>query len=209
MSQCRQRNVSICTTTTSKARLLVAVGVEMKEALDGFNDGIDLQDFAAVGTILTSDKMQNALALATEMDDLAIECARQSVTMIDTIDSGIQTLPDILEKRVDKRMENAKAKGSKEGDPEVPNLEDDVRALEDAAKSVRAANPMNAVDSFQKAFDGISMKGELCKTLFGHMKDFADDVAGVSEAIENFKLGKMVGHIRDLGECPAALLQVY
>lgn len=95
-------------------------------------------------------------------------------------------------------MDNAKEKGSREGDPEIPNLESDVRALEDAAKGVRSANPLNAMDSFLTAFDGISVKGQLCKSMFETMRDFAKDVAGVSETIQNFKLGKMVGHIRDL-----------
>ena len=189
---------TICTTTTSKAGQLVGFGLEMKSALDGFSDGIDAQDFAAIGAVLGSDKMRGALSLATEMDDLAIACAKQSVKMIDTIDTGIETLPDVLEKNLDKRMDNAKEKGSKEGDPDIPNIEGDVRALEDTVRDVHGANPLNAIDSFQKAFEGISAKGKLCENMFTTMRDFADDVAGVSEAIENFKLGKMVGHIRDL-----------
>lgn len=112
--------------------------------------------------------------------------------------SFVATSADILEKNLDKRMENAKQKGSKEGDPEIPNLEADVRALEDATRDVQSANPLNAIDSFQGAFEGISTKGKLCQDMFTTMREFADDVSGVSEAIENFKLGKMVGHIRDL-----------
>mmetsp|Transcript_10475 Transcript_10475/g.22747 ORF Transcript_10475/g.22747 Transcript_10475/m.22747 type:complete len:336 (+) Transcript_10475:140-1147(+) len=189
---------TICTTTTSKAGQLVAFGLEMKSALDGFSDGIDTHDFAAIGNVLASDKMRGALSLASEMDDLAIECTKQSVKMIDTIDTGIETLPDILEKNLDKRMENAKQKGSKEGDPDIPNLEEDVRSLQDVTRGVQGANLLNAIDSFQNAFEGISTKGKLCEEMFTTMREFADDVAGVSEAIENFKLGKMVGHIRDL-----------
>lgn len=84
---------TICNTTTTKAGQLVAFGLEMKAALDGFRDGIDATDFAALGTVLGSDKMCDALSLATDMDDLAIACAKQSVKMIDTIDTGIETLP--------------------------------------------------------------------------------------------------------------------
>lgn len=189
---------TICTTTASKATQLVAFGVEMKTALDGFNDGIDANAFAGLGTILSGDKMRPALSLAGEMDDLAITCAEQSVKMIDTIDTGIETLPDVLEKNLDKRMDKAKENGSKDGDPEVPNMEDNVRSLEDAATGVSSSNPLNAAGAFQNAFDGISTKGELCKTIFMYMRDFAEDVAGVSEAIGKFKIGKMVGHVRDL-----------
>lgn len=84
---------TICATTTTKAGQLISLVGEMKAALDGFNDGIDAQDFAAIGTVLGSDKLRGALSLASEMDDLAIACAKQSVKMIDTIDTGIETLP--------------------------------------------------------------------------------------------------------------------
>ena len=189
----------ICTQTTSKASTLVGLGLEMKAALDGLADGkIDAKDMTAISTLVGSDKVGLALSLATEMDDLALACARQSVAMIDTIDAGIETLPDLFEKNLNKRMESAREKGSKEGDPDVPNLEADVRSLEDIAKNVQSANPISAVESFQRAFDGISTQSRRCEELFGVIKSFADDVSGVSSSIENFKLGKMVGHVRDL-----------
>ena len=190
---------AICAQTISKASKLVGLGLEMKAALDGLADGkIDAQDMTAIATLVGSDKVGTALSLATEMDDLALSCARQSVTMIDTIDAGIETLPDLFEKNLNKRMENAREKGSKEGDPDVPNLESDVRSLEDISKSVQNANPISAVDSFQRAFDGISTQSRRCEELFGVIQKFADDVSGVSSSIENFKLGKMVGHVREL-----------
>ena len=190
---------AICAQTTSKASTLVGLGLEMKAALDGLADGkIDAQDMTAIATLVGSDKVGTALSLATEMDDLALSCARQSVAMIDTIDAGIETLPDLFEKNLNRRMENAREKGSKEGDPDIPNLDADVRSLEDIARNVQNANAISAVDSFQRAFDGITTQSRRCEELFGVIKSFADDVSGVSSSIENFKLGKMVGHVREL-----------
>lgn len=189
----------ICAQTTSKASKLVGLGLEMKAAVDGLSDGkIGAQDVAAVATLVGSDKVGMALSLATEMDDLALSCARKSVNMIDAIDAGIETLPDLFEKNLNKRMENAREKGAKEGDPDVPNLEADMRSLEAAVKDVQNANPISAVESFQRAFDGISTQSRRCEELFCVIKSFADDVSGVSSSIENFDLGKMVGHAREL-----------
>lgn len=188
---------TICDTTISKARQLIDFGVEMKTALEVFNDGIDASDIVAVARVVNSDRMSAALGLASEMDDLALACVNQSIKMIDSIDAGIETLPDILEKEIDKRMDRAKEKGSKEGDPELPNLQPDVRELEETVGAVRDVNPLTAVDSLQRAFTGIASKGERCKDMFSTIHDFAKDVAGISETIESFKLGKMAGHIKD------------
>lgn len=189
---------TICNTTICKARQLIDFGVEMKTALELLNDGIDASDVVAVAKVVSSDRMSAALGLASEMDDLALACVNQSVKMIDSIDVGIETLPDVIEKQIDKRMDRAKEKGSKEGDPELPNLEPDIRDLEETVKAVQDVNPLTSVDSLQRAFNGIASKGERCKDMFGIIQDFAKDVAGMSEAIEGFKLGKMAGHIKDL-----------
>ena len=155
-SECRSAAVetsTMCTTTTTKAKELVAYGLEMKAALEVFSDGIDMEDFTTLHGILDQDKMNNALTLANEMDELALSCANHSVRMIESIDAGIETLPDILEKNVDKRMENAQSKGSQEGDAEIPDLEEglrtpnlveDLRALKNCATKVcRPSRPLS------------------------------------------------------------------
>eukprot|EP00521_Asterionellopsis_glacialis_P013212 CAMPEP_0195300726 /NCGR_PEP_ID=MMETSP0707-20130614/28016_1 /TAXON_ID=33640 /ORGANISM="Asterionellopsis glacialis, Strain CCMP134" /LENGTH=308 /DNA_ID=CAMNT_0040363499 /DNA_START=65 /DNA_END=988 /DNA_ORIENTATION=- len=189
---------TMCTTTTTKSIQLLSFGVEMKSALDGLNNGIDVQHIASLRNVLNRDKMSNALDLASEMDDLALSCAQQSAKMIDTIDSGIQTLPNILGKNLDRRLEHAKEKGGKDSDPELPDLEQDLVALEETAKGVRSSNPLSAIETFQKAFDGISANSTRCKDMFTTMKDFADDVAGVSDTINQFKMGNVVGRVREL-----------
>jgi len=188
----------ICTTTVSKAVKLVAFSLEMKHVLDGFRDGIDANDLDALGKILGGDKMNPAVSLAREMDDLALACTEQSVKMIDTMDKGIKILPDVLEDNLDKRMEKAKEDGYKDEDPELPDIEESVRTLETLAVDVNNCSPVNMITVLRNAFDGISAKGELCKTMFIHMRDFAEDVAAVTEAIEKFNIREMVGHIHDL-----------
>lgn len=193
-----KETTSICNTTSTKAEELVAYGSQMKSALGVFQDGLNLQDISSIHEIISNDKLQNALSLANEIDDLAISCARQSIKMIDAIDSGIESLPDVLEKNVNNRMELAQQKGSKESDRTIPDIEKDVRELEIASDDVFNVNPFNAIETYQKAFDEISSKGNMCKELFQTILDFAEDVANVSSAIENFTLGKLIGHIGDL-----------
>jgi len=189
---------TICDTTTSKATEIIDFGLEMKSALAGFTDGVDSKDITAISRVVTGDKLTAALKTVTEMDDLALACVNQSLKMIDSIGAGVDSLPDILEKKIDHRMENAKQKGSNDGDSELQDLDTDCRELEEAVNSVVSANPFTAIDSFQNAFDNVVSKGKLCNDMFDNIRAFANDVTGVSDAIQNFKLGKMIGKISDL-----------
>jgi hypothetical protein len=51
---------TICNTTISKARQLIDFGVEMKTALEVFNDGIDASDIVVVARVVNSDRMSAA-----------------------------------------------------------------------------------------------------------------------------------------------------
>jgi len=189
---------TICDTTTSKATDMISFGTEMKSALAGFTDGVDSTDITTLSRVVTGDKLTAALKTVTEMDDLALACVNQSLKMIDSIGAGVESLPDILEKKIDKRIETAKQNGSDDGDPELQNLDSDCDELEQAVNSVVNVNPFTAMDSFQNAFDGVISKGNVCKDMFDTIHAFAKDVTGVSDAIQNFKLGKMIGKIGDL-----------
>lgn len=188
----------ICNTTISKTTDTINFGHEMKSALGAFNDGIDVEDFTTISGVMTSDKLTVALKTALEMDDLALACVNQSLKMIDSIGAGIDSLPDVLEKRIDQRMEAAKQNGSNDGDSEPRNLDTDCRELEQAVDSVVNMNPLKAMNTFQSAFDGIISKSNVCKDMFEIIYAFAKDVSDVSDAIRNFKLGQMFGKIHDL-----------
>lgn len=151
---------SICDTTTSKARQLIDFGLEMKKTLEVFNNGVDASDFTALANVLCSDRMRVALGISSEMDSLALACVNQSIKMIDSIDAGIESLPDILKQGNDKRKDVAKENGSKKGNPEPPNLEPDVRELDVTVKAVQDANLVTAMFSLDRAFTDISSKTE-------------------------------------------------
>jgi len=192
---------TICDTTKSKTTEMINFGLEMKSAMSAFTDGAGTRgsrDITAVSRAISTDDLTAALKTVTEMDDLALACVNQSLKMIDSINAGVDSLPDVLEKSIDRRMENAKQNGSDDGDPALLDLDEDCRELERATDSVVGMNPFTAIDSFQNAFDGIVSKGNLCRDMFETIHAFAKDVSGVSDAIQNFKLGKMVGKIRDL-----------
>lgn len=188
----------LCDETVTKAREMVDFGLEIKSTLDGFDGGISASTFAIIKDLIDGDKMRAAMSLAGELDDLALACVEKSVAMIEAMERGIDTLPDVIENRVENRMEAAFEEGGKEGDPELPDIEPDVRELETCVDGVRDVNLFTVMKSGKEAFNGLTRKGDVCKQMFCTIKDFAQDVAEVSDAIRNFELGNMIGKIRDL-----------
>ena len=180
---------------------MVDFGKNLQQTLIEVSDGdnkISAETFATIKDLIDGDQMKASWKLATELDDLALECVDHSVKMMDAMEKGIDTLPDILEDRIDNKMEKAQKEGSRDGDPELRDVAPDIEELERAVKEVEEVNLFTVMSSGQQAFRGLTEKGQVCFELFDTIKDFSESVAGVAGAIENFKLGNMIGKIRDL-----------
>ncbi|KAL3941639.1 MAG: hypothetical protein SGARI_000532 [Bacillariaceae sp.] len=191
----------LCETTVSKAQQMVDFGMNLQQTLEEVSDGdnkLSAETFATIKDLIDGDQMKASWKLATELDDLALQCVDHSVRMMDSMEKGIDTLPDILEDRLDNKVEQAKNEGSLEGDPELRDVTPDIEELEMAVKDVEEVNLFTVMSSGQQAFRGLTAKGQVCFELFDTIKDFSVSVAGVAGAIENFKLGNMIGKIRDL-----------
>lgn len=111
---------------------------------------------------------------------------------MEAIELGIDSLPDIIEDRIEDKLDRAADKGGKEGDPDLPDVETHSRELQSLVADVDAVNLFTVMSSGKLAFDGVRSNGEVCKDMFTTMRDFSEDVSQVSDAIRNFKLGKMV-----------------
>ena len=205
----------LCETTISKARQMVDFGMEIKSTLDDLSGGggsghsarsvIDASRFETIQELISGDKMKAAWNLATEMDDLALNCVNQSIKMIDSIEQGIETLPDIFENRIDQNMEQAKLEGSKESDPQLRDITPDVEELQLTVKNIEQVNLFTVMKSGKDAFKNLTSKGEICYELFTTIGNFAKDVTAVADAIKNFQIGTMIGKvkglIRDIWRC--------
>mmetsp|Transcript_3949 Transcript_3949/g.4290 ORF Transcript_3949/g.4290 Transcript_3949/m.4290 type:complete len:321 (+) Transcript_3949:146-1108(+) len=191
----------ICDTATSKACEIIEFGIEVKSAFGKFDNSKETgnRDIPAPSTrAITGGQMLSVLETAMEMDELALACVEQSIKMIDYVSAGIESLPDILEKRIERRMETAQRNGSVETDPELPDLDADCKELERSIDSVNNENLLQSLDSFHGAFNGIIANVERCNEMFKSIRVFAKDIVVVSNAIKDFHLGNLILKIRDL-----------
>lgn len=188
----------LCTTTIERATTMVQFGDDIKSTLTSFQGGINADTFRTIQDLVDGDQVKAATALAADLDVLALECVEKSVKMIDSMERGVDALPDVIEDRVENKMEAAAEKGASEGDPEMPNVDDDVRELEECITEVDSVNLFTVMKSGVDAFTSLAAKSDLCKKLFATIKDFAESVKEVTEAIQNYQVGGMMGKWRDL-----------
>ena len=73
-------------------------------------------------------------------------------------------------------MKRASSKGAKNGDPELPDIDQSVNDMKQLVKDIKDVNLFTVVKSGSAAFDGLRKNGELSSKMFTSIKNFACDV---------------------------------
>ena len=82
-------------------------------------------------------------------------------------------------------MKKASSKGGKNGDPELPDIDQSVNDMKKLVKDIKDVNLFTVVKSGSAAFDGLRKNGELSSKMFSSINNFACDVESVSGSFRN------------------------
>lgn len=137
----------LCTTTIERAKEMVSFGDEIKSTLSSFKGGVNASTFETIQDLVDGDQVKAATALAADMDVIALECVEKSVKMIESMERGVDALPDIIEASVENKMDAAAEKGARDGDPALPDVDADVRELEERIVEVDSVNLFTVMKS--------------------------------------------------------------
>ena len=86
-------------------------------------------------------------------------------------------------------MKRASSKGAKNGDPELPDIDQSVNDMKQLVKDIKDVNLFTVVKSGSAAFDGLRKNGELSSNMFHSINNFACDVESVSGSFRNLGSG--------------------
>ena len=86
-------------------------------------------------------------------------------------------------------MKKASSKGGKNGDPELPDIDQSVNDMKKLVKDIKDVNLFTVVKSGSAAFDGLRKNGELSSKMFTSINNFACDVESVSGSFRNLGSG--------------------
>jgi len=83
---------------------MVEFGNSIKATLDSFKGGINADTFATIQDLVDGDQVKKAMALAADMDVIALDCVEKSIAMIESMERGVDALPDVIEARVENKV---------------------------------------------------------------------------------------------------------
>ena len=175
-SKLAEELMELSSKTQTRSLSVVGVAGEIKETLGSISTKMNASTFKMITDILNGEKMKETIALATEMDDLAIECVTKSIKMKETVARGAASIPVALKEGI-----CAGDTDAKEGEQELEDLGRDISDLEECTSSLRSMNIFSASTKGVKAIDGITKKKSVIESTFQRIKDLCAIVARASQ----------------------------
>lgn len=159
-----------------KSTLLIERSKSIAGQLEDLGD-FNKKSLAAAQKLAEGNEIEEAVELATNMDDLVLECTEKVVSMVGRVTEGFQNLPEIITADIDVEQE-----GKKDDDPEVDDIEENVRDLEATKDVIDKEDVIKACRESYKSFQGIMDNEEVCKGMLSRCEGFSGDCHGTIQA---------------------------
>jgi gas vesicle protein len=166
----------LCTDAKDRSMNFFSKSIAIKDQLDSVGD-INLKSIQTVRKLSSGGEIQDAIDLATNMDDLVLECSSKTTAMVDRVVEGFQNIPDILTEGIE-----PESAGKQESDPPPVDVEDDIADLEAAKEAVESANVVSAARAGVQGFSGVSTKAGSCKDMLQLVQTFVSDCLATIES---------------------------
>ena len=166
------QTVELCTATLTTSQSLVQCGESIQNSLVGADaSNLDPSAFEVIADLIDGDKTTEAKELACTLKDKSMECIALSVQMVDSLESSVDALPDVIEDYIEKKAE-ASILSSEELTEEERTMistnnneggfENDVNELSKCIDAIENLNLLTAIDAGNNAFNVIKIKSSLC-----------------------------------------------
>lgn len=166
-----------CANAKEKSMNLIDKSMAIKDQLDSVGD-INMQSFQSVRQLAEGGEIQEAIDIATNMDDLVLDCSGKTTAMVDRVVEGFRNIPEILTEGIEPTTA-----GKQDSDPEPVDVENDIVELEEAKQAIESANVVSAARSGVAAFNGVSAKATTCNDMLQLVQTFAKECF---DTIESF-----------------------
>ena len=199
--------LGLCDNAKSKSATLMDQSVRVRDLLQDMGD-LNAGSLPAFRDLADGEEIRTAISIATEMDDIVLECATKAVAMVDRVREGFANLPPMVTEGI---SEDA---GVSDRDPEPANVEDNIMDLAASREAIDSANIVAAVKVGSAGFSNVSDKVGIAKELLVLLQEFAQtcmktiesfmgvwDIQSAIERIQEMcrivKLGEMMKQFAD------------
>lgn len=167
----------ICTDAKDRSMALRNKTKSIRDQLASVGD-INIKSIQSIRKLSSGGEIQDAIAVAKNMDTMVLECSRKSVAMVDRVIEGFNNLPEILTEGIE-----PVTAGREDTDPEPVNVDKDIVELENAKRSIESADVVSAAQAGVRGFSGVSTKAGSCSEMIQLIQTFANNCL---ETIESF-----------------------
>ena len=196
--------IDICESTAEKREQMIAFASEIQSTLTNLS-----QDASALETIqqLTDgSKVRQAMELAKGLDQAALQCVDKSIQMMDTMEDGMELLPEMVQSALEK-IANDDDDDDDEDDVEdqaralLNGLEQDFQDVKTCINAIQNLNLTTAIKVGVEAFTQLYDKAKRSKSLFITVQEFAQNVYEITQTFSDMKVSEFTSKGRDMLEC--------
>lgn len=171
----------LCTTAKERGVDLIRISGNVMNKLDEVGD-FDKESIGAIRGLVQDGEIEEAIGIATNMDDLVLECSEKVVVMVDRVQEGFSNLPDILTEGV--AVDEAGC-GLGDDEPEPADVEDDIAAVEESIREIEESNIITAGKAGMRGFRAVSEKTGKCKGMLELVVQFTGNCDSVIDTFMN------------------------
>jgi gas vesicle protein len=145
------------------------------------------------------EKVLAAKELASGLDVAAKVCVEKSIEMIDAMDQGVDSLPQMLQDMIEKEDEEGD-----DDDIDTSLLEDVEKDLKDVKTCITSIQSLNLVTGLKvglEAFTQLADKAKRSRSLFDKVSDFASEIVEITKAFHELKVQDVVSKSKQLLRC--------
>jgi hypothetical protein len=113
--------------------------------------------------------IKEAIQLASNMDDLVIDCSKKVVSMVERVTEGFQNLPEIITADV-----NVEEEGKSDDDKEPADIEENVTQLEHNREVIDQSDIITAAKASVDGFRGVLDNADNCRNMLELVDGFTD-----------------------------------
>jgi hypothetical protein len=205
--QLSRETSELCHTTQAKGHEMIAFGSDIQTTLADFDGKMDPNTLETIKDLMDGDKLREAMTLAQDMRALAVSCVEKSVEMAKQMENVLDSIPDVLERAMDGiagRDDEASLSAQARSTGVLSTLDQDVEDVRKCIDNLQHLHLTSALTVGKQAFENLSNKATLSKTIFVTMKDFSDEVSSYTQAFSDGDVGdimKLTAKLKDVWHC--------
>ncbi|KAL3939533.1 MAG: hypothetical protein SGBAC_005764 [Bacillariaceae sp.] len=138
---------------------------------------INKDSFMAIKELRQGDDLQEAISLATNMDDVIVKCTSKVTSMVDRVQEGFANLPAIITDGLDMAEE-----GRNDQDAQPRGVDEDIRELDASTKAMEESDIFTAAKTGASGLSSVSTKTESCTEMLLSVRDFSENANATIES---------------------------